>query len=140
MSEHAYSSRSEITRCIWESPLGPLGLVSRGGKLAQITFPVDPVSFPFAVERTFGSVGKESQEPFTEVTKQLGEYFEGRRLVFRLSMDLEVSAAGIVRRVAMHDSSVPIEQVKCLAGVLRGATVPRDSTGPVQVAVTIPFP
>ena len=109
MSEHSYLSRSKITRCIWKSPLGPLGLVSRGGKLAQIMFPVDPVSFPFAVERTFGSAGKESLEPFAEITKQLGEYFEGRRLVFRFPMDLD-QGTPFQRRVWKALADIPYGQ------------------------------
>ena len=109
MSEYSYRSRSEITRCIWKSPLGPLGLVSRGGKLAQITFPVDPVSFPFVVERTFGNAGQESLESFAEVTKQLGEYFEGRRLVFRFPMDLD-QGTPFQRRVWKALADIPYGQ------------------------------
>jgi O-6-methylguanine DNA methyltransferase len=66
-----------------------VGLVDRSGKLARIALKADPTAFPFEVERTFGSVGRERLEPFDDVRRQLEEYFAGRRLVFRLPLDLE---------------------------------------------------
>ena len=109
MSEQSYLPKSNITRGIWNSPLGPLGLVDRGGKLAQISFPVNAESFPFAVERTYGSAGSESLEAFAEVTKQLDEYFAGRRLIFRLPMDLD-QGTPFQRRVWKALSDIPYGQ------------------------------
>jgi methylated-DNA-[protein]-cysteine S-methyltransferase len=81
--------RGDIRRTFWKSPIGPLGLVMRGDHLARITLNADPATFPFEVERTFGSAGRESAAPFAEVCQELEEYFSGRRLVFRLPLDME---------------------------------------------------
>ena len=79
----------QVSRTVCTSPIGPVGLVERSGKLARIAIKADPTAFPFEVERTFGSVGRERLEPFDDVRRQLEEYFDGRRLVFRLPLDLE---------------------------------------------------
>ena len=86
---NAPSSSASIARTIWNSPLGPLGLVARNGKLARVFLGVDPRWFPQQVERTYGAAGREVQAPFREVIHQLREYFEGKRLVFRTPLDLD---------------------------------------------------
>ncbi len=78
-----------ITRSVWKSPIGPLGLVSRNDKLAAVFLRIEPDWFPFQVERTFGVPGTEDASGFSEVHHQLGEYFAGIRLVFRLPLDLD---------------------------------------------------
>ena len=89
MSLSADFSPPSLTRTVVKSPLGPLGLVARGEHLAAVFLKVDPAWFPFQVERTYGSVGREAMAPFTEVKQQLEEYFAGHRLVFRLPLDME---------------------------------------------------
>ncbi len=89
MRSPADFSQPSLTRAVVKSPLGPLGLVARGDRLAAVFLKVDPAWFPFQVERTYGSVGREAMAPFTEVKQQLEEYFAGHRLVFRLPLDLE---------------------------------------------------
>ena len=90
MSFPSFASRPEdVSRTVCTSPIGPVGLVKRSGKLARIAIKADPNAFPYEVERTFGSVGTERLEPFDDVRRQLEEYFDGRRLVFRLPLDLE---------------------------------------------------
>jgi O-6-methylguanine DNA methyltransferase len=90
---HLYDSRADVTRFVMPSPVGPLGLVSRNDMLAGIFFRVDPADFAFLVERTFGNPGTEASAPFAETRRQLEEYFAGRRLVFRLPLDLEQGTA-----------------------------------------------
>lgn len=80
--------QSNITRTVWKSPIGSLGLVQRGAGLAQIAIDPNPASFPFEVERTFGGPGKDAAETFSAVLSQLQEYFAGRRLIFRIPLDL----------------------------------------------------
>jgi methylated-DNA-[protein]-cysteine S-methyltransferase len=87
-----------IARTIVPTPLGPLGLVARDGNLAGIHFGADPASFPFQVERTWGKPGIEAPAAFEAVKSQLEEYFAGKRLVFRLPLDLE-QGTGFQRRV-----------------------------------------
>jgi methylated-DNA-[protein]-cysteine S-methyltransferase len=87
-----------IARTILPSPVGPLGLVARDGNLAGILFDADPASFPFQVERTWGKPGTETSAPFVDVKRQLEEYFAGKRLVFRLPLDLD-QGTGFQRRV-----------------------------------------
>lgn len=89
MSSSSFASLPDVSRTVCTSPIGPVGLVKRSGKLARIAIKADPVAFPYEVERTFGSVGRERLEPFDDVRRQLEEYFDGRRLVFRLPLDLE---------------------------------------------------
>jgi methylated-DNA-[protein]-cysteine S-methyltransferase len=88
MSFSSFAS-PQVSRTMCTSPIGPVGLVDRSGKLARIAIKADPSAFPFEVERTFGSVGRERPEPFDDVRRQLEEYFDGRRLVFKLPLDLE---------------------------------------------------
>ena len=78
-----------IQRCIWKSPMGYLGLVNRGRRLAAIFLNPDPVRFAHRVELTYGTPGVQSQAPFAGVIRQLEEYFAGSRLVFRIPLDLD---------------------------------------------------
>lgn len=84
----SYLSHPEIAYAVWKSPLGPLGLTARDGTLSGITLKTHPETFPFLVERTYGAPGVEKPEVFETVTRQLDEYFQGKRLVFRLPVDL----------------------------------------------------
>jgi O-6-methylguanine DNA methyltransferase len=83
------SPPSRVKRTLWKSPIGPIGLVRRSEGLAQIHIGADPESFPFEVERTFGEPGEEAKAEFASIQQQLEEYFAGRRLVFRLLLDLD---------------------------------------------------
>jgi O-6-methylguanine DNA methyltransferase len=83
------SGRTPIARTILKTPIGPLGLVSRGERLAAIMFLPQPEAFPFLVERTYGDSGRDTEAPFGETIHQLEEYFAGRRLVFKLPLDLD---------------------------------------------------
>ena len=78
-----------IARTVLKSPVGPLGLVSRDGRLAAIMFLPQPKMLPYLVERTYGNAGEEASAPFAQTIEQLEEYFAGRRLVFRLPLDLD---------------------------------------------------
>lgn len=106
---HLYDSRADVARFVMPSPLGPLGLVSRNDKLAGIFFRVDPDDFSFLVERTFGNPGSEDPAPLAETRGQLEEYFAGRRLVFRLHLDLEQGTA-FQRRVWRALLDIPYGQ------------------------------
>lgn len=87
---HAYErGQTPIARTVLKSPVGPLGLVSRDDRLAAIMFLPQPRLLPFLVERTYGNAGEETSAPFAQAIEQLEEYFAGRRLVFRLPLDLD---------------------------------------------------
>jgi methylated-DNA-[protein]-cysteine S-methyltransferase len=109
MSLSSYDPRPRLARMVWDTPVGPLGLVRRNGRLARIHFHADPVSFPFEVERTYGSAGEGRAEPFDDVRRQLEEYFAGRRLVFRLPLDLD-QGTPFQRRVWKGLLSIPYGQ------------------------------
>ncbi len=83
------SGHAPIARTVLKSPVGPLGLVSREDRLAAVMFLPETASFPFLVERTYGHAGEELRKPFDDAIAQLEEYFAGRRLVFRLPLDLD---------------------------------------------------
>jgi O-6-methylguanine DNA methyltransferase len=87
MSE--YAPTSDLTRTLWKSPVGTLGLVARHCKLARISLRPDPDTFEYEVERTYGEMGREDRETLAEPVRQLEEYFAGRRLVFKLPLDLD---------------------------------------------------
>jgi methylated-DNA-[protein]-cysteine S-methyltransferase len=78
-----------VSHLIWDSPVGPLGLVAWNGKLSGIFLKADAVRFRHQVELTYGTAGRETKAPFADVIKQLTEYFGGKRLVFKLPLDLE---------------------------------------------------
>ncbi len=81
--------QASIARTVLKSPVGPLGLVARDKQLAAIMFLPQPKMLPFLVERTYGNAGEEDSAPFAQTIEQLEEYFAGRRLVFRLPLDLD---------------------------------------------------
>jgi len=83
------SGHASIARTILKSPVGPLGLVSRDERLAAIMFLPQPRMLPYLVERTYGNAGEENSAPLAQPIEQLEEYFAGRRLVFRLPLDLD---------------------------------------------------
>ena len=89
MPDSPYASLPPIRRALWKSPISPLGLVMRGSKLSRIRFGADPADFPFEVERTYGTSGGEDPEAFRETQQQLEEYFAGKRLIFRLPLDMD---------------------------------------------------
>lgn len=89
MAPSSYASKFDLSHMVWNTPLGPVGLVKRGERLAQITLQADPDNYAFVVERNFGSPGKRSRAPFDEIRRQIDEYLAGRRLVFRLPLDID---------------------------------------------------
>jgi O-6-methylguanine DNA methyltransferase len=89
MSFSSFASLPEVHRAVFPSPLGPVGLVQRGAKLARIVLKADPAAFPYEVERTYGMAGREAPDRFDDVRRQLEEYFDGKRLVFRMPLDLD---------------------------------------------------
>jgi methylated-DNA-[protein]-cysteine S-methyltransferase len=100
------SPRSNLKRTLCSSPVGTLGLVQRAGGLAQIHIGADPDAFPFEVERTFGEAGEETKAGFAEIRQELEEYFAGRRLVFRLPLDLN-QGSPFQRRVWRSLKDIP---------------------------------
>ena len=80
---------ASVAHMIWDSPVGPLGLVAWNGKLSGIFLKADPERFAHQVELTYGTAGSESKTPFADVIRQLSEYFGGKRLVFKLPLDLD---------------------------------------------------
>ncbi len=80
---------ASVSHLIWDSPVGPLGLVAWNGKLSGIFLKADRKRFEHQVELTYGTAGRESKGPFQDVIRQLTEYFGGKRLVFKLPLDLE---------------------------------------------------
>ena len=63
----------------YESPIGDLTLVARGGRLRGVRFPGDAVG-----------LGPELRQPdeFANVTRQLDEYFAGHRCEFDIAVEL----------------------------------------------------
>jgi O-6-methylguanine DNA methyltransferase len=84
-----YAVEPELSHALWKSPIGTLGLVARNHKLARISLRPDPDTFAYEVERMYGTRGREDREPLAEPVRQLEEYFAGRRLVFKLPLDVE---------------------------------------------------
>jgi O-6-methylguanine DNA methyltransferase len=104
MSEYALDP--DLTRALWKSPVGTLGLVARNGKLAHICLNPDPDTFAYDVERTYGSAGREDHRALDPAVRQLDEYFAGRRLVFKLPLDLD-QGTPFQRRVWKSMTQIP---------------------------------
>ena len=109
MSLSSYAPRFKIKHSVWDSPLGPLGLVTRNDRLAQIVLQADPASFSFEVERMFGSAGTRDDAFFKDIRQQIEEYLAGRRLVFRLPLDIDFGTP-FQRRVWKALMSIPYAQ------------------------------
>ena len=78
-----------IACTLWHGPLGPTGLVSRGGALFAIRLQADPGRFAEEVERAYGSTGSEDRAALAGAIGQLEEYVAGSRLAFDLPIDLD---------------------------------------------------
>jgi methylated-DNA-[protein]-cysteine S-methyltransferase len=70
-----------------DSPVGELFLASTPHGLCRISYTVDGQDE--VVARTFGA--RVLRTPLDEVRRELGEYFDGRRRAFDLSLDLRVA-------------------------------------------------
>lgn len=65
----------------YESPIGELTLIARGGRLRGVRFPGGPALAPRLRQ----------PDEFANVTRQLDEYFAGRRREFDVAVELEGS-------------------------------------------------
>jgi len=68
-----------------ESPVGELFIAGRDGKITHVLFRSPRRGFP-------GPLWVESEEPFLEIKKQLGEYFRGERTKFELKLAPEATS------------------------------------------------
>ena len=81
-----------VYRSTLDSPLGPLRLVFTSVGLATIVFPKEPERHERWMRRVFPQAEERPTYPrgsaYAKVVQQLNQYFDGRRRVFDLPLDL----------------------------------------------------
>jgi methylated-DNA-[protein]-cysteine S-methyltransferase len=86
---HSKKSTTRLTSTMIDSPVGPLLLVARDGALTGLYLNERaPAKVAAAIDNE-GGCGKADATVFAEAARQLGEYFDGRRQVFDLPLDLD---------------------------------------------------
>ncbi|MFQ5689459.1 MAG: methylated-DNA--[protein]-cysteine S-methyltransferase [Gemmatimonadota bacterium] len=127
------------------TPFGRMFLVAGDRGLLRLTWnQADPDGFAAELERRFtGCPVLRDAEGLADIEAQLGEYFEGRRAQFEISVDLSGLSA-FERRVLEGVRQVPFGQVIPYSelarriGTPRGARAVGNALGRNPVAIVIP--
>ena len=121
---------------VLDSPIGPLTLVSRGGRLVRL----DMDGETHAVAPPRDSVRDDAA--FAGVAAQLDEYFAGRRTVFDVDLDLEGSpfqrAVWAQLREIPYGCTISYGELARRVGNPRAARAVGTANGHNPVAVIVP--
>ena len=123
------------THTVVPSPIGPLTVVREDEALVQVAMS-PPGRFPDAV------IGERSDEGFTDVVRQLGEYFAGERTAF----DLPLRPVGSGFELAVWDqlTRIPYGETRSYGYVAQavgapgGAQAVGAATGRNPLAIVVP--
>jgi methylated-DNA-[protein]-cysteine S-methyltransferase len=116
------------------SPVGDLFLAATDGGLARISYTVEGQDESLA--RTFGV--RVLRSPLDEVRRELDEYFEGRRQVFDLALDLR--AVGFQAAVLRELARVPFGQTDTYGHLAAKVGRPRAARAVGMVMNRNPIP
>jgi O-6-methylguanine DNA methyltransferase len=109
---------------ILPSPVGPLSLVSTSGGLAGIGFGKRDQRFERWVARTFpGADRLPASGAHAEYARQIEEYFEGRRRIFDLTLDIRGSS--FQKAVWVEVSRIPFGRTASYTDIAHLAGNPR---------------
>ncbi len=100
-----------------DSPVGNLLLVSNGGALARIEFESEPKARRGRLD------GTRSSQPFREVTRQLEEYFAGKRQNFDLPLQPEGTPFQLATWRALQE--IPYGETRAYSEIARRIGRPR---------------
>jgi methylated-DNA-[protein]-cysteine S-methyltransferase len=93
-----------------DSPVGALLVAATPRGVCRISYDADPEAQAERLARAYGSRVLRAPRAVDEVKRELGEYFEGKREAFDLSLDL-TGAAAFTRDVLGELARVPFGEV-----------------------------
>jgi methylated-DNA-[protein]-cysteine S-methyltransferase len=99
-----------------DSPVGPLLVAATERGVCQISFDPEPERDLEALARAFGARVLRTPRPVEEARRELDQYFDGRRRVFELPIDL--TALPVFQRTVLEELvRVPFGQVETYGGL-----------------------
>jgi methylated-DNA-[protein]-cysteine S-methyltransferase len=119
------------------SPLGTLWIASTCQGLARIDFGIDELAFCCALEQSGSGTPRFLPEALDGVVAQLSEYFEGRRRIFELPIDLG-GLSPFRRAVLDAVRSVPYGAVRSYAQIAREVGKPAAARAVGSAVATNP--
>jgi methylated-DNA-[protein]-cysteine S-methyltransferase len=114
----------DVAYDLTDSPIGPLLVAATERGLCRISFDPEPEREAEALARAFGLRVLRAQRPVEEARRELDEYFEGRRRVFGLPLDLTVLPT-FQRSVLEELVRVPFGEVETYGGLAARLGRPR---------------
>ena len=108
---------------VMDSPIGPLLLAATPRGLARIGFRADPEEALEELARAYGPRILRSTEPLRGAQRELDAYFEGKRRVFDLHLD--VQGSGFAGRVLEELARVPYGEIVSYGELARRAGNPK---------------
>jgi methylated-DNA-[protein]-cysteine S-methyltransferase len=122
-----------------ETPLGSLLVAATDRGLCRISYDPDRERAVDGLARSLGARVLRSPRPVDDTRRQLDEYFEGRRRVFELELDLRVHADFTLR--VLHElARVPYGEVTTYGELARRADRPRAARAVGTVMNRNPIP
>jgi methylated-DNA-[protein]-cysteine S-methyltransferase len=127
----------DVAYDVVESPLGPLLVAATPRGLCRIEFDPEPEEEAETLARRYGL--RVLRAPLDAPRRELDEYFEGRRQVFDLDLDLG-SVAPFNRRVLEELARVPYGQTTTYGRLAERADRPRAARAVGMVMNRNPVP
>jgi methylated-DNA-[protein]-cysteine S-methyltransferase len=123
-----------------DSPLGTLLLARTERGLCRIEYDPEPDRGVEALARVFGRRVLRTPGALDDARRQLEEYFEGRRRLFELELDLGLATKPFSRRVLEQLARVPYGEVTTYGTLAAQAGRPRAARAVGTVMNRNPIP
>jgi methylated-DNA-[protein]-cysteine S-methyltransferase len=129
----------DVAYDVIDTPIGQLFVATTERGLCRISYDADSERTVENLARTLGTRVLRAPRPVDKVRRQLDEYFEQRRQVFDLKIDLRL-AAEFSRRVLEELALVPYGEVTTYGELARRAERPRAARAVGTVMNRNPIP
>jgi methylated-DNA-[protein]-cysteine S-methyltransferase len=129
----------DVTYALEDTPLGTLLLAKTERGLCRIGYDPDPEQDAEMLARVFGRRVLRAPGALDDARRQLDEYFEGRRQMFELELDLGLSR-DFSRRVLLELARVPYGEVTTYGALATRAGRPRAARAVGTVMNRNPIP
>jgi methylated-DNA-[protein]-cysteine S-methyltransferase len=123
-----------------DSPLGALLLAKTERGLCRIEYDPEPDGGVETLAQAFGRRVLRTPGALDEARRQLDEYFEGRRRLFDLDVDLGLASKPFSRRVLQELARVPYGEVTTYGALAARAGHPRAARAVGTVMNRNPIP
>jgi methylated-DNA-[protein]-cysteine S-methyltransferase len=135
----AASGALDVGYDLVDSPLGPLFVATSDAGLCRISYDADPEGEEELLARGYGARVLRAPRAVDLARRELDEYFEGRRRLFDLPLDLRV-AAPFRRAVLAELAQVPYGEVTTYGALAARAGRPRAARAVGSVMNSNPVP